>query len=365
MQFGCTKKLRDYIGRGGSTPDSSADSFYCWSATLMTVNRRKVIVAIHDDSHCGFVIYGVTQKTLKNLENILLQGIRQMLECAHIAPQIIEDYFRNGKEEIEFTPARNRSVVAKLNVYGDRFQWLSLFIKPGDLYQTHMLSLMNRYLVKRGDQHLYLYDILYSSFQQHFPGQEILCIPTVTLDVALLDTPCIRRIQLPLHSTLDQLHQTVQNVFIWNDEHLHSFLSEDQKRLDQICPDYAFLAEKDEWDQLDSDVMEKFITLGDIFRERKSILYIYDYGDDWRHKITLVNVETKTAFTPPRCLLATGMAPPEDCGGTSGYQEMRRILQDPSDEEYEEMKEWAEGIRWQEVNIENINRRLKQVIISH
>ena len=365
MQLGCTKKLRDFIGRDGTAPESTADSFYCWSASLVTVNRRKVIVVMHDDSQCGFILYGVTQKTLKNLEDMLLQGMRQMLERAHLTPQIIEHYLADCRKQILFTSTRNRSVVARLNGYCERVQIFDALIRPGAIHQTHMLSWLNRYLVRQGEEYLEPYEILYAGLRQHYPEQEILCVPMVTLDVALLETACVRRIQIPKYSTLEQLHRTVQNAFAWQEEHLHCFFSEEGKRMEAMCPDYAFLAEEDEWGQMDTGMMERFVTLEDVFQNRKSIFYVYDYGDDWRHRISLVGEEIKTAFEPVRCVLATGIAPPEDCGGPSGYQELRRILQNPRDEEYEETKAWAEDMGWQEVNLDHINQRLQKVFNFH
>ena len=365
MQLGCTKKLRDFIGIDGTAPESTVDSFYCWSASLITVNRRKVIVVMHDDSRCGFILYGVTQKTLKNLEDTLLQGMRQMLECVHLTPQIIEHYLADCRKQILFTSTRNRSVVARLNGYCERVRIYDLLIKPGDLYQKHMLLYMNQYLVRQGEEYLEPYEVFRADLRKHYPGEKILYIPMATLDVALLETPCVRRIQIPLYSTLEQLHRTVQNVFAWQGEHLHCFLSEEGKSLDSMCPDYAFLVEENEWGQMDTSMLEEFVTLEDVFQECKSILYIYDYGDDWRHRITLIGVGTKTAFEPVRCMLATGIAPPEDCGGPSGYQNLRRILQNPGYEGYEETKAWAEDMGWQEVDIDYINQNLKKIFIFH
>jgi len=37
--------------------------------------------------------------------------------------------------------------------------------------------------------------------------------------------------------------------------------------------------------------------------------------------------------------------PPEDCGGSSGYYEMLKVLSDPEDDEFDEMKTWV-GKNW-------------------
>lgn len=62
MQFGCTKKLQDYLKRDISPVDQSADPFFSWSADLLTINRRKTISVVNDYTRCGFVLYGAAAK---------------------------------------------------------------------------------------------------------------------------------------------------------------------------------------------------------------------------------------------------------------------------------------------------------------
>ena len=67
--------------------------------------------------------------------------------------------------------------------------------------------------------------------------------------------------------------------------------------------------------------------------------YIYDFGDDWIHKITLEEIlpgDGKKATL----LSGKGACPPEDCGGPYGYEEMLKTLSSPKHEEYEELREW-------------------------
>jgi len=43
----------------------------------------------------------------------------------------------------------------------------------------------------------------------------------------------------------------------------------------------------------------------------------------------------------PICTAGRRACPPEDCGGPWGYERLLKILNDPDDEEYEEMQGWA------------------------
>ena len=68
---------------------------------------------------------------------------------------------------------------------------------------------------------------------------------------------------------------------------------------------------------------------------------VYDLGDSWHHTVRLVEInryEDKTIWYTSvgvEVLSGEGACPPEDCGGTSGYEEILRIIKDSDDYEYE------------------------------
>ena len=51
----------------------------------------------------------------------------------------------------------------------------------------------------------------------------------------------------------------------------------------------------------------------------KRILYIYDMGDDWQHRLDIVRPEADNAIAYPRLIKAQGRCPPEDVGGAPGF----------------------------------------------
>jgi len=51
--------------------------------------------------------------------------------------------------------------------------------------------------------------------------------------------------------------------------------------------------------------------------------YAYDFGDDWQHTVTLVDVlQRDFTLTYPRCSDGKGACPPEDCGGVHAFAEI-------------------------------------------
>ena len=166
----------------------------------------------------------------------------------------------------------------------------------------------------------------------------------VQVHVVLDDvTPQIwRRLIVPLNTTLAQLHHILQAAVGWTDSHLHEFdigglrygdidmLNED--RFDDDAQ--AFDASK--------------VRLQDFSRQPgTAFTYVYDFGDNWRHRVTL---EKLVAMTPaPKtatCIAGERSCPPEDVGSSSGYEEFLRVLLTPEPEELDEqrqMKRWSGG----------------------
>ena len=81
--------------------------------------------------------------------------------------------------------------------------------------------------------------------------------------------------------------------------------------------------------------------LGDSIRE---FIYEYDFGDSWRHQITVTPIaKPRTDWSYPLCVAGAGAAPPEDVGGVSGYEEFLSAIKDPKHEEHDRMLEWVGG----------------------
>ena len=69
--------------------------------------------------------------------------------------------------------------------------------------------------------------------------------------------------------------------------------------------------------------------------------YLYDFGDNWLHTVTLeAAADAAPDVTYPRLLEAHGRCPPEDCGGPDGYVHYLEAISDPDHEDHAEMVEW-------------------------
>jgi hypothetical protein len=77
-------------------------------------------------------------------------------------------------------------------------------------------------------------------------------------------------------------------------------------------------------------------------RAGKVIIYEYDFGDSWTHRIKVEKIlkqEPSTARAV-ECIDGARACPPEDCGGVWGYEDMLQALKDPKHEGHAATLEW-------------------------
>ena len=364
MQIGCTKKLLDYLGQTGVVADPEIDPLLSWSANLLILNRRKAIAVVNDASRYGFVLYGLTAKNRKELNTLLLQGVRTCLEAEHIAPAIIDRYIVDCGETIVFSKTGNRSLVARLNKFCERVDLFSENMCTEEVLQRKLLIALNDDYITTGKEFHTSCDLLAEGLSRRYNCADIYHCRAGVFDVMLkLETPCYRRIIIPLDSSFSQFHIALQTMFCWQDYHLHDFWLETYP--DGRLKDTLVGSPRDDEYEGETTRPDADVQLSDVFPERKKIIYNYDFGDDWIHEITLAEIVEDYQYNYPQCILAMGNAPPEDVGGSHGYADFLRILSDPKDPEYDHTKRWADGMHWSPFDMETTNRRLKFCLRHH
>ncbi|MFB6318958.1 plasmid pRiA4b ORF-3 family protein [Saccharicrinis sp. FJH54] len=147
-----------------------------------------------------------------------------------------------------------------------------------------------------------------------------------------------RRLTVPSHYTFFEFHIIIQIAFGWFNEHLFKFSPNGYRSYPQI--QLHFDDEMSEMEFAHGDVYDaEKIKLSDIFvNEKQKFTYLYDFGDDWNHIITLEKILPETSMYPT-LIKGQGMCPPEDCGGPWGYMGLKEILTDPKHPEYTEYRE--------------------------
>ena len=142
-----------------------------------------------------------------------------------------------------------------------------------------------------------------------------------------------RRAEVPLTMTLKALHDVIQAAMPFDDYHLFEFRAGGKR---YAIPD-------PEWDSLrDKTYSAKTTRLGSLVdRGIAELAYTYDFGDDWRHTITIEAVaDADRGAEYPRYIAGVGRAPPEDVGGIPGFELFLDAIADPQHEHHRELKRW-------------------------
>ena len=156
----------------------------------------------------------------------------------------------------------------------------------------------------------------------------------IRVELADIQPAVWRRLVLPTNWNLGQLHLSIQAAFNWWNCHLHEF------RIGGLR-----YGDIDILEETGSRVFdEREVRLCDFERTSTSFLYVYDFGDEWRH---VVEIEKYLAFDaePKRasCIAGARARPPEDVGGPPGYQDFLSVMADPNDPEHADTKHWCGG----------------------
>ncbi len=163
--------------------------------------------------------------------------------------------------------------------------------------------------------------------------------------------PIWRRIRVDADLTLRELHHILQIALGWTDSHLHEFEIGGQR---YGMPD-------PEEDVGEPPLDEQNYRLNELLQKGRHAEYVYDFGDDWRHKIVVEGEKpAERGALKAECLGGARACPPEDCGGPHGYQELLEVLADSTNERHQELLEWV-GPHFppEDFDIVSVNRALR------
>lgn len=160
------------------------------------------------------------------------------------------------------------------------------------------------------------------------------------IELADVNEPKVwRKVIVPADFTFEEFHFVIQISFGWEFSHLFFFSPKGY----QSKPMIEMIDDDDEFfEMLDDDSMDAETTiLSDIFiKEKQKFTYLYDFGDDWKHQITLEKIFKEDENEKPILINGEGACPPEDCGGPWGYHSLKEVLANKKHPDHKEMKEW-------------------------
>ncbi|HZK10252.1 MAG TPA: plasmid pRiA4b ORF-3 family protein [Clostridia bacterium] len=356
MQIALTKKLADVMAVKSLAPLDEENPLFSWTANWTKVwdNRRAddTLVLVNNATRFAVGIYEVKRKDLKKNPKITAQMMRDAISNTLLAtnynPELVEEYMRLAGE-VEFVRNQNRQTTSWIvkaglmcvNYIAHEYNGIEKMYS--DTIGVRVNRLFVNYSGKNKDL-FYPCEVMAKALSElsekpiyKYRAFELL----VSLDLEVYKA--VRRIIVPANLEFIKLHKILQSIYNWKDYHLYDFVIMDDKD-----PEAATLIVPYEEDlEYNEDaVLMKGLVLSDFLPESKRILYTYDMGDCWSHKIQLVRVLEDYDKESPYLLEARGQSPPEDVGGLGGFLEFRKIMMDPNHPQYEETLEWVGYWSW-------------------
>ena len=168
-----------------------------------------------------------------------------------------------------------------------------------------------------------------------------------------IDPPIWRHFVVPAGITLDRLHDVIQIVMGWTDSHLYKFNISGKRYTEYV---------ESPVDGLDSGQYR----LCDMIKKKGLAFdYLYDFGDGWQHHIVLEDsrYDNENLHGEIVCIDGERACPPEDVGGTRGYNELCEVLNDPTHVDYESTRDWAgHDYYFEKFDIQTVNFELLKYI---
>jgi Plasmid pRiA4b ORF-3-like protein len=180
-------------------------------------------------------------------------------------------------------------------------------------------------------------------------------VPVYQLHIELkyLKPAVWRRVLVPASIKLPKLHVVLLLAMGWDGGHMHEFMFGDTN---YGVPDPDFPSDP-------PMLNEARASLGKALGALKSFTYIYDYGDNWQHRVKVEKVlPPDPELRSPICLDGRNACPPEDVGGVPGYIEFLDAIIDPAHEEHQRLLDWCGGsFDPAAFDLQDLNERLFEI----
>ena len=151
-----------------------------------------------------------------------------------------------------------------------------------------------------------------------------------------------RELEVPSSLSLTSLAQAILLAFGWNEDHLHQFLESRKSHYATSMNELGETLYPGTKDGSRYGVSHLLKKQGD------SVLFEYDYGDSWYHKVKLKSVAdcTDDGTKAVRLIGGANACPPDDCGGIYRYSYLVELMQKkPRSSELSEFYDWM-GCKW-------------------
>ena len=287
MNLYITRKLMDKL-EVNLSPAESIGELYSWRANYIRENGFRFVVFMNDASRLTIVINEAKGNKLEKLPELFIAALRKTLLMLCFNPEVVDKYIsdlgeityakNSDKTKISWMKKRADIVCQVLGTATDDVE-LSVYVNG---MASGSYSNSGEYIPKeRFSDLLEIY------------GLPVRIFRAIDLSVFLhLDgKDAVRQIRVPEHISFGRLHKVLQTAFEWKGHHLYSFgLFKEWGESGSEKPDIRLVADTKGAASSHGVELVNGKFLSDYVSEYRKILYIYDFGNEWRHYIEVENI---------------------------------------------------------------------------
>ncbi|MGB6128582.1 MAG: plasmid pRiA4b ORF-3 family protein [Psychrilyobacter sp.] len=164
------------------------------------------------------------------------------------------------------------------------------------------------------------------------------------VDINGAKPPIWRRIQVEKNICFGEFHYILQNIFSWENYHLHEFcIDRNTLLVDTTYEGYEPLDMSPMFGMKPiKEINEHTVKLNKYFKKvDDKLTYGYDFGDGWEHTIKLEKILDKDQNQNyPYLVTGKRVAPFEDCGGIWGWEDICEVMEGKENDRKEEILEY-------------------------
>lgn len=297
-----------------------------WYANLFYLDRRKCLLFTHAGTLFSFVVAGVSRKDIKVLPELFRKELSKALFYEEFSSGQIEEFMKRA-QEITIAKTTSRSVLASMNQILFEYPYiLARFAHLGSdeamVAVNRELNTMFRSAIGEGRHD---YGVPIECFREMITGekpQSRRCGAAPTQSAYVFEARMIqyaegadivRRVAVSGSKNLVHLAQVILDAFDFDCDHCFGFYGDINKHpgreQTEVYEVFVDAGAEPINDQAQSVEQTK---ISFVFKDvGKRMLFVFDYGDDWRFIVEFKEIQENAIGKLPRVLSRVGVAPPQ------------------------------------------------------
>lgn len=148
MIIQCTQKLQEVLKIKAAALPIDTAPMMCWHGNIFTINRRKCLLITHNESLYSLCFFGVTQKELGRLHELILNRLKQEMMRDDFTIAEISAMVKTMKM-LDFAKSSDRRVLGSMNDMIHSVKYMAEYRETTD--ENFFTHYINQTPYKKGD----------------------------------------------------------------------------------------------------------------------------------------------------------------------------------------------------------------------